>query len=367
MRDVLACLTQVQRIVSFQLELQTQRRGFTMFAQISRATIVATIGLFLVPSLLTAAAPRSRKQQADAASALVRRVQQLPLDKQHSEREKLLDQAIEKMPSRTLKYWHQGMVKRNQPANGFWAIRILKGGRYRITLRARPRHVPYSFAGGSAQVSVNGKAVDTKFDRGAAAIHLEMNLPAGNAKLQTTIREEGKRRRGAYFVTIKRLANRGKTSQFRFRKGDRITWLGGTNVERRQTFGYLETLLASAHPDLNLKFRNLGWSGDNVHGLARAVFGQPANGYKRLITDLRATKPSVVMLEYGNNEAHAGSEGLSRFQEGLQRLVVEIKKLGARPVIWLPRDYEQFGAAQDVALGELPRAVGRLEGPAPHP
>ena len=247
--------------------------------------------------------------------------------------------------------WHQGMVARDLRANGFWAVTIAKAGRYRITMRARPKHVPYKFQEGTATVRIAGKSATVAIKKGESSASVVLTLPAGNTRLLTTIRERQRGVRGAYFVQVVRnadatstAANSSRRSELKFRSGDRITWVGGTNVERRQAFGYLETVLTSAYPNLNLKFRNLGWSGDDVHGLARAVFGPPANGFKRLIADLKATRPTVVMIEYGNNEAHRGEGGMVRFQQGFQRLLGEVKKLKATPVVWLPRDYETVGA-----------------------
>ena len=51
-----------------------------------------------------------------------------------------------------------------------------------------------------------------------------------------------------------------------FKNGDRIVLVGDTLIERDQRYGYLETFLTIANPELNLTFRNLGWSGDTVAG-----------------------------------------------------------------------------------------------------
>ena len=57
--------------------------------------------------------------------------------------------------------------------------------------------------------------------------------------------------------------------------GDRIVLLGNTFIERDQEYGYLETLLTLQNPEKNLVFRNLGWSGDEDSGIARARFRTP--------------------------------------------------------------------------------------------
>ena len=50
------------------------------------------------------------------------------------------------------------------------------------------------------------------------------------------------------------------------KNGDRIALLGNTFIEREGTTGYIETALLLSHPELDLTFRNFGWSGDTVKG-----------------------------------------------------------------------------------------------------
>src|SRR3982751_6173437 len=69
---------------------------------------------------------------------------------------------------------------------------------------------------------------------------------------------------------------------FEFQDGDRVVLIGDAFIERDQTDGYLETLLTAAHPDMTITFRNLGWSGDTVAGIAPAGFGPPEDGFRNL-------------------------------------------------------------------------------------
>ena len=128
------------------------------------------------------------------------------------------------------------------------------------------------------------------------------------------------------------------------RDGERVAILGGTFVERMQIHGYLETLLTAAHPDRDITFRNLGWSGDNVWGHSRAVFNAPDQGFERLVRDLKLADPTLVLVHYGENEAYAGEEGLAKFIEGYNRLLDELKKVSdARIVLLGPRLHEDLG------------------------
>lgn len=135
---------------------------------------------------------------------------------------------------------------------------------------------------------------------------------------------------------------------FQLRDGDRIVMLGGAFVERMNTFGYFETALTASFPKLNFTCRNLGWSGDNVWGDARAVFGSRADGFKRLINDTLANKPTVLLLCYGENEAYAGEAGLAEFVKGYEQLLKALEPSGARFVLISPRKHENAG-------GKLPR------------
>jgi len=117
--------------------------------------------------------------------------------------------------------------------------------------------------------------------------------------------------------------------------GDRIVFVGGTFIERMQQYGYLETLLTVAHPDKHLTFRNLGWSGDTVWGESRALFGTQADGYARLVKDIKDAKPTVLILCYGANEAFA-RDGLSRFIDGLNHLLDDVSDTRARVVLLSP-------------------------------
>jgi lysophospholipase L1-like esterase len=117
---------------------------------------------------------------------------------------------------------------------------------------------------------------------------------------------------------------------FELRDGDRVVLLGGTFIERLQNDGYLETALTAALPHKNITYRNLGWSGDTVWGDSRAVFGNRADGFKRLVSDVQLCQPTVLIICYGQNEAFAGEPGLPAFRDGLNDLLDALEPTGAR-------------------------------------
>lgn len=132
-------------------------------------------------------------------------------------------------------------------------------------------------------------------------------------------------------------------AEFDFVDGDRVVLVGNTLIERDQRYGYLETRLVSRHPDCNLTFRNLGWSGDTVFGHARAGFDTQIEGYQRLKDHVLALDPTVIVVGYGTNAAFAGRDGLDEFLAGLNRLLDDLATSGARFVILSPLRQENLG------------------------
>src|SRR5258708_3969403 len=115
--------------------------------------------------------------------------------------------------------------------------------------------------------------------------------------------------------------------------GDRVVFVGSTVIEREQRYGYWETMLTARNPNKNITFRNLGWSGDTVFGEARAAFDTPKEGYKRLVEQTLAVKPTVIFLCYGTNESFAGQTGLEGFQKQLHKLLDDLTPSNARFVL----------------------------------
>lgn len=125
-------------------------------------------------------------------------------------------------------------------------------------------------------------------------------------------------------------------SPFELKKGDRVVFLGNSLFENDFQYGYLELALATRWPDRDLTFRNLGWTGDNVYGVARSTITNPPTGYELLMQHLTKAQPTVVFLAYGGIEAQDGEAGLPSFKEGLNKLLDKIDSLGARAILLSP-------------------------------
>jgi lysophospholipase L1-like esterase len=130
---------------------------------------------------------------------------------------------------------------------------------------------------------------------------------------------------------------------FTLETGDRVVLVGNTLIEREQRDGYWEAALTRRFPKAAVTFRNLGWSGDNVWGDARAGFGTRADGFKHLKEHVLALKPTVLVVAYGGNEAFDGAAGLPRFVEGLNALLDALAPTKARLVLLSPLRQEDLG------------------------
>ncbi len=118
--------------------------------------------------------------------------------------------------------------------------------------------------------------------------------------------------------------------------GDRIALLGGTFIERMQSDGSLEAELQCRRPEWRLSLRNLGWSGDDVHGIARKRFDGPEDGFQRILSDVATADPTVVLVAYGFAEASDGGAAVERFEPGLRRLVEALAEQNRRVILLTP-------------------------------
>ncbi len=132
---------------------------------------------------------------------------------------------------------------------------------------------------------------------------------------------------------------------------DHICILGGTVAERMQHYGWLETMIVSRHPEHNLVFRNLAYSGDEVNGfrdsnkrMRSMSFGsqdewlagsapvpQPpklsSRDQGKVSEDRFAktnTKADVILAFYGYNESFAGEAGLPEFKQNLEAFIKHV-------------------------------------------
>ncbi len=134
------------------------------------------------------------------------------------------------------------------------------------------------------------------------------------------------------------------------KSGDRVVLLGSTFLERAQRYGFLESELTRLHPDKQIVFRNLAWSGDTVFGdswiYAKSHSDHTLRG-DQLYSIVEQQQPTVIIVGYGAVEAFEGQPGLARWRSGLGRMLDRLSTIGARLVLLTspPQDPSKSRAA----------------------
>ncbi len=139
------------------------------------------------------------------------------------------------------------------------------------------------------------------------------------------------------------ISARAAAEPFPIKDGDRIVLVGSTFIERDVRYGCIETLFTARFRDYNLTFRNLGWSGDEVSGIARASFDSVSAGYERLIGAIKDAAPTVLLISYGQNESFNGAGGIEAFIKGYSKLLDDVAPLNARIVMISPTLQQDMG------------------------
>ena len=123
------------------------------------------------------------------------------------------------------------------------------------------------------------------------------------------------------------------------RPGDHICIIGNTLADRMQHSGYLESLIYTKNPNLDLVFRDLGFSGDEVTTRQRSeAFGSPDEW-------LTHEKADVIFAFFGYNESYGGYAGLEKFRKDLDKLIKETAK----------KNYSGKGAPRVVLFSPIPQ------------
>src|SRR5262245_10883657 len=134
-----------------------------------------------------------------------------------------------------------------------------------------------------------------------------------------------------------------RVPRFEIRSGDRVVFLGSGLIEQERRYGYLETRLSRRLPEGSLTFRNLGWAGDTVRGIARTDGFQNPAGFDRLLKEVQDWKPTVLFIGYGTNESFEGPAGLPGFRADYAKLLAKLAPLKARIVLLSPIYQEDLG------------------------
>ncbi len=268
--------------------------------------------------------------------------------------------------------WHgpqpvvtQEAVLTDPVSQGFWAVEIERPGAYQFLLSRRPLEQPGALNCVKARVSVGDVQGEVSCDPASVLAPISLRLEPGSAKLTTELVGADGKTSGAYFVTVQYLGDVPQASlQLAntrlpewLKPGDRVAWLGGTLIERAQATGALETELLLRAPLAGLSFVNLGWSGDDYTGRARAVFGSAADGKTRRLNDLNMSGANVVVIAYGMSElldSDFSDVVLKKYESELRELIAQLVATQKRSVLCLPPalqdDIEGSAAKTDLAI-----------------
>ena len=108
---------------------------------------------------------------------------------------------------------------------------------------------------------------------------------------------------------------------FQFQQNDVVAIYGNGLADRMQHDPWVETVLQSQLEGMNVRFRNMSFSGDMVNKRPRS------QGFKNDAEYLQHVAPDVVFTFYGYNESFAGPSGADAYQAELVKLVQNYTEL----------------------------------------
>ncbi len=108
---------------------------------------------------------------------------------------------------------------------------------------------------------------------------------------------------------------------FAFKKGDTVAFVGNALADRMHSDSWLETLLQSQSTGLQIRLRNMGFSGDRVDSSPRSK-GVPSNE-----DILKHIKADVIFAFFGYNESYAGADKAEEYKKKLVDFVQKTRAL----------------------------------------
>ncbi len=147
-----------------------------------------------------------------------------------------------------------------------------------------------------------------------------------------------------------------ETSGALLKPGDRVAWIGSSSTRIGVWTGTAEFLLQTRHPELDLKFQRFTTGG-----------GTFATGLEHLDEWLSEFDPTVVVFNYGGNDAGAGRKGLAQFHKNMDDCIEKVQDSGARVILVTPQaaDVRRSGAqpaANRTLYAESMLSLGRQRG-----
>jgi lysophospholipase L1-like esterase len=112
------------------------------------------------------------------------------------------------------------------------------------------------------------------------------------------------------------------------KSGDRMVFLGDSITEQRIHTRYVMDFFTLRYPNLDISFRNAGWSGHKA-----------TDGLKRLDRDVLSLKPAVVSICFGMNDGNYKAfeqAGYDTYMAAMTQLVDELTKAKVKTVLLTP-------------------------------
>jgi lysophospholipase L1-like esterase len=124
------------------------------------------------------------------------------------------------------------------------------------------------------------------------------------------------------------------------RPSDRVAFVGSSSTAIGVWPKTLQFLMRTRHPDMKLAFQSYT-TGGGTFGTALTRLDPWL--HRPWLDDF---KPTVVLFNYGGNDASAGAKGLPTFQANMTACVAEATKRGARSILMTPQaaDVRKSGA-----------------------
>jgi len=132
--------------------------------------------------------------------------------------------------------------------------------------------------------------------------------------------------------------------------GDRVVWLGDS-ITAAHTYGrYVETFFLLRRPDLNLTFINAGIGGHSA-----------LDGLNRLDRDVLVHQPSVVVINFGMNDAgYPAASPHAAFIKNIDATIERLRQGGVQRIIWVePTPAHAAGVSAQSKLAERQRQLER--------
>ncbi len=142
-----------------------------------------------------------------------------------------------------------------------------------------------------------------------------------------------------------------QTIPLAFKHGDRVVWLGDSITAAYSYGRYIETFFLLRRPDLDLTFINAGIGGHSA-----------LDGLNRLDRDVLVHRPTVVVINFGMNDAaYPSNSPHAAFLQNIQTMIGRLREGGVKRIIWVePSPANIAGVAPPSKLIDRQKQLERL-------